>query len=239
MTKDAHLSTEEINKFNKLADDWWEASGPLKPLHDLNPLRLAFIQEQINLAGKHVLDIGCGGGILTESLARAGAHAVGVDLAEDVLEVARTHASAQHLSITYHCSPIEVFTQQHHHAFDAITCMELLEHVPDPTAIIAACAYALKPGGMLFLSTLNRNVKSFLLAIIGAEYILKMIPKGTHEYAKFITPAELSRMLREQGFNVEHLRGMSYQPFTKAFKLSADCDVNYLISAVGRNIPTL
>ena len=231
MTKHPELDNEEINKFNKLADDWWDLAGPLKPLHALNPLRLSFIQEQINLAGKHVLDIGCGGGILTESLAQAGARATGVDLAEDLLRVARQHAQGQQLNITYVCSAIEDFAAQHSHAFDVITCMELIEHVPDPRPIIAACAQALKPGGMVFLSTLNRNVKSFLLAIVGAEYILKMIPKGTHEYAKFITPAELSRMLRDEDFTVEGLRGMSYQPFTGEFKLSADCDVNYLLSA--------
>ena len=231
MTKHPELDNEEINKFNKLADDWWDLAGPLKPLHALNPLRLSFIQEQINLAGKHVLDIGCGGGILTESLAQAGARATGVDLAEDLLRVARQHAQGQQLNITYVCSAIEDFAAQHSHAFDVITCMELIEHVPDPRPIIAACAQALKPGGMVFLSTLNRNVKSFLLAIVGAEYILKMIPKGTHEYAKFITPAELSRMLRDEDFTVEGLRGMSYKPFTGEFKLSADCDVNYLLSA--------
>lgn len=224
-------ATEEVNKFNALAQQWWDTQGPLKPLHALNPLRLQFIKEQIDLKGKHVLDVGCGGGILTESLAKTGAHATGIDLASDVLNVAREHANAQQLTIDYQCIAIETFALQHPHTFDAITCMELLEHVPDPQQVISACKQLLKPNGILFLSTLNRNLKSFLLAIIGAEYVLNLVPKGTHEYAKFITPAELSRLLREEDFEVEQIRGLSYNPLTQTFKLSTDCAVNYLLSA--------
>lgn len=223
--------SEEVNKFNELAQRWWDVHGPLKPLHALNPLRLRFIQEQANLAGKHVLDIGCGGGILTESLAKADAKACGLDLASDVLTVAREHATSQNLAIDYHCMSVENFAQHYPKQFDVITCMELLEHVPDPPAVIAACAQLLKPGGQLFLSTLNRNLKSFLLAIMGAEYVLNLVPQGTHDYAKFITPAELSRFLREQNFEIEKIRGMSYNPLTREFKISTDCDVNYLLSA--------
>ncbi len=225
------LATEEIQKFNQLAYDWWDEQGPLKPLHALNPLRLQFITQQINLTGKQVLDIGCGGGILTESLALSGAIATGIDLAPDVLQVARDHAKGQHLMIDYQCISAEDFAQKHSSQFDVITCMELLEHVPEPAAIINACKQLLKPGGLLFLSTLNRNLKSFLLAIIGAEYILNLVPKGTHEYAKFITPAEMSRLLREHHFEIEKIRGMTYNPISKEFKLSNDCDVNYLMSA--------
>ncbi|MFA6037677.1 MAG: bifunctional 2-polyprenyl-6-hydroxyphenol methylase/3-demethylubiquinol 3-O-methyltransferase UbiG [Legionellales bacterium] len=221
----------EINKFNQLAQDWWDPQGPLKPLHGLNPLRLKFIQDQVNLTGKQVLDVGCGGGILTESLAKAGAVASGLDLASDVLDIAREHAQSQNLTINYHCMNVEDFAQQHTGQFDVITCMEMLEHVPDPSVVIKACAQLLKPNGTLFLSTLNRNLKSFLLAIIGAEYVLNLVPKGTHEYAKFITPAELSRLLREQNFELEKIQGMSYNPLNQEFKLSADCDVNYLLSA--------
>jgi 2-polyprenyl-6-hydroxyphenyl methylase/3-demethylubiquinone-9 3-methyltransferase len=223
--------SEEVNKFNKLAQDWWDSEGPLKPLHGLNPLRLQFIQDQIDLAGKQVLDIGCGGGILTESLAKAGAKATGIDLAADVLTVAREHALSQQLTIDYQCIDVKTYAEQNAQRFEVITCMELLEHVPDPAEIILSCKQLLKPGGLLFLSTLNRNLKSFLLAIIGAEYILNLVPKGTHEYAKFITPAELSRLLRAHEFETEKICGLSYNPFTKEFKLSTDCDVNYLLSA--------
>ncbi len=197
-------SAKEVNKFNDLAAKWWDIQGPFKPLHALNPLRLQFIQEQLDLTGKQVLDVGCGGGILTESLAKAGAHATGIDLAPDVINIASEHAKAQGLTIDYQCIAIESFAAQHAQRFDVITCMELLEHVPDPMHIIHSCAQLLKPNGLLFLSTLNRNLKSFLMAIIGAEYILNLVPKGTHEYAKFITPAELSRLLREQDFDLEN-----------------------------------
>ncbi len=221
----------EINKFNVLAENWWDVQGPMKPLHAINPLRMKFIQEQIDLTGKRVLDVGCGGGILTESLAKIGAHASGLDLAVDAINVAQEHAKAQHLNIKYHCMPIETFAAQHAHTFDVITCMEMLEHVPDPALIIKTCAQLLKPNGMIFLSTLNRNLKSFLLAIIGAEYLTNLVPKGTHEYAKFIKPSEMSRMLREAEFETEKICGINYNPLTKAFKIGSDCDVNYLLSA--------
>ncbi|MGA2655004.1 MAG: bifunctional 2-polyprenyl-6-hydroxyphenol methylase/3-demethylubiquinol 3-O-methyltransferase UbiG [Gammaproteobacteria bacterium] len=221
----------EINKFNELANHWWDTQGPLKPLHAINPLRFKFIQAKVDLTGKRVLDVGCGGGILTESLAKSGALASGLDLAADVIAIAREHAKAQHLDIEYHCLPIETFATQQAHTFDVITCMEMLEHVPDPTLIIQSCAQLLKPGGVLFLSTLNRNFKSFLLAIIGAEYLSNLVPKGTHEYAKFIKPSEISRVLREQGFEVDKIQGMQYHPLKQTFSLGADCDVSYLMSA--------
>jgi 2-polyprenyl-6-hydroxyphenyl methylase/3-demethylubiquinone-9 3-methyltransferase len=226
----------EINKFNVLAENWWDPQGPLKPLHAINPLRMKFIQEQIDLSGKRILDVGCGGGILTESLAKAGAHVNGLDLAVDAIHVAREHAKAQHLNIEYHCLPIETFAEQHAHTFDVITCMEMLEHVPEPALIIKACAQLLKPNGMIFLSTLNRNLKSFLMAIIGAEYLTHLVPKGTHEYAKFIKPSEMSRMLREAEFETEKISGISYNPLTQTFKLGSDCDVNYLLSARNNTI---
>lgn len=224
-------SPEEINKFNELAYSWWTSDGPLKPLHDINPVRFAFIQSQTDLAEKKVLDLGCGGGILTESLAKVGAITTGIDLAPELISVAREHAKTQQLAIDYQCIAVETFAAQQAQQFDVITCMEMLEHVPDPTQILIACRQLLKPNGVLFLSTLNRNLKSFLLAIIGAEYILNWVPKGTHEYAKFITPAELSRLLRAQKFEVDTIRGMSYSPLKREFKLSHDCDVNYLLSA--------
>lgn len=227
----------EIEKFNDLAfSDWWETQGACAPLHALNPLRMAFIQKhlQVSLAGLKILDVGCGGGILCEAMAKEGAKVTGIDLSENVLEIAKSHqlkSLQPENHIHYELMSVEALAEKHPHQFDVITCMEMLEHVPDPESIISACQKLLKPQGKIFLSTINRNPKAYLYAIIGAEWILKLLPKNTHEYAKFIRPSELSRSLRQQGFCVEALEGISYSPFSKQYALSADISVNYLLYA--------
>jgi 2-polyprenyl-6-hydroxyphenyl methylase/3-demethylubiquinone-9 3-methyltransferase len=222
---------QELAKFSDLAHRWWDPDSEFKPLHRLNPLRLEWIERLAGgFAGKTVLDVGCGGGILAESVARRGASRVlGIDLAVKPLRVAQLHAlEAGVENVEYREVASEALAAEQPATFDVVTCMEMLEHVPDPAAIVQACARLARPGGLVFFSTLNRNPKSFLLAIVGAEHVLKLLPKGTHEYAKFIRPSELARWCRDAGLALEHTRGMEYNPFTERFRLSGDTSVNYL-----------
>lgn len=221
----------EIEKFSALASRWWDTESEFKTLHDINPLRVDYIEQQCGgLSGKKVLDIGCGGGILAEAMAAKDAEVTGIDMAEQSLEVARLHLLESGLKIDYQLITAEQFADQHEQQFDVITCLEMLEHVPDPSSIINAAASALKPDGTLVLSTLNRNAKSFLLAIVGAEYIMKMLPKGTHEYEKFLRPSELAQSARQAGLDVSDITGLSYNPLSKSYRLGRDVDVNYLMT---------
>jgi 2-polyprenyl-6-hydroxyphenyl methylase/3-demethylubiquinone-9 3-methyltransferase len=217
----------ELAKFGELAHRWWDPQGEFRPLHELNPLRLAWIASLAGLAGKRVLDVGCGGGILAEAMARLGATVTGIDLSEKALKVAQLHLLESGLAVDYQLASAEDFSFQNENKFEIITCMELLEHVPDPASTVAACAKLAKPGGRIFFSTINRNPKSYLFAVLGAEYILKLLPRGTHDYARFIKPSELSRWCRAAGLQTLELKGMTYNPLTGAYRLGEDCDVNY------------
>ncbi len=221
----------EILKFNNLAHKWWDSTSEFKPLHDINPLRVDFIKSKVDLKGKRVLDIGCGGGILAEALAREGAEVTGIDQGEKVIKIAKLHSLESQLNINYEQINIENFIKKNKHKFDVITCLEMLEHVPDPASVIKACSQILKPDGKLFLSTINRNPKSFLFAIIGAEYILKLLPKGTHTYEKFITPSELRDYCNQSNLKFNDLIGMTYNPIFKTYRLEKDTSVNYLVEA--------
>lgn len=231
LTKMTTLNADpaELQKFSELAHRWWDPASEFKPLHEINPLRLDWIDRTASLAGKVVLDVGCGGGILSEGMASRGAKVTGIDLSEKALGVARLHLYESGLEVDYTLISAEACAAERPAQFDVVTCMEMLEHVPDPASTIAACARLVKPGGHVFFSTLNRNLKSYALAIIGAEYLLKLLPKGTHDYAKFIKPSELSRHCRNAGLNPTELIGMSYNPLTKVYSLGRDTDVNYLI----------
>jgi 2-polyprenyl-6-hydroxyphenyl methylase/3-demethylubiquinone-9 3-methyltransferase len=220
----------EIDKFSALAHRWWDPNSEFKPLHDINPLRLNYIDAIAGLSGKRVLDVGCGGGILAESMAVKGADVTGIDLSEKALKVAKLHLLETGNKVDYRLIPVEELAQQQAGQFDLVTCMEMLEHVPDPASTIKACAVAVKPGGRIFFSTINRNPKAYLFAIIGAEYLLKMLPRGTHDYAKFIKPSELARYCRIAGLQVNEVIGMSYHPFDKTYSLGPDTDVNYIVS---------
>jgi 2-polyprenyl-6-hydroxyphenyl methylase/3-demethylubiquinone-9 3-methyltransferase len=219
----------ELQKFSDLAHRWWDPESEFKPLHQINPLRLDWINNTAQLAGKKVVDIGCGGGILAESMAACGALVTGVDLSEKALGVARLHLYESGQTVDYRLISAEDISREAPDSFDVVTCMEMLEHVPDPASTIRACAALVKPGGYVFFSTLNRNIKSYLMAVVGAEYILNLLPKGTHEYAKFIKPSELARYVREAGLDVEELIGMNYNPLNKVYSLGRDTDVNYLM----------
>lgn len=221
----------ELQKFSELAHRWWDTTSEFKPLHEINPLRLDWIDRNAGLAGKRVLDIGCGGGILSESMAAAGAHVTGIDLSEKALGVARLHLFESGQKVDYHHSSAEEFAAQHAGEFDIVTCMEMLEHVPDPASTVAACAQLVRPGGDVFFSTINRNFKAYLFAVLGAEYILKLLPRGTHDYAKFIRPSELARYSRQAGLESAELLGMNYNPLTHVYSLGNDTDVNYLVHA--------
>lgn len=221
----------ELQKFSDLAHRWWDPESEFKPLHQINPLRLDWIDNAAGLSGKKVVDIGCGGGILAESMAARGAEVTGVDLSEKALGVARLHLYESGQTVSYRHISAEDVAREAPASFDIVTCMEMLEHVPDPASTIRACATLVKPGGKVFFSTLNRNLKAYLLAVVGAEYVLNLLPKGTHEYAKFIKPSELARYVREAGLNVEELIGMSYNPLSKIYSLGSDTDVNYLMCA--------
>lgn len=219
----------ELQKFSDLAHRWWDATSEFKPLHEINPLRLDWIDSRAPLAGKNVLDIGCGGGILSESMAALGANVTGIDLSDKALGVARLHLLESGHTVRYELVSAEAFAEANPASFDIVTCMEMLEHVPDPASTVAACARLVKPGGQVFFSTLNRNPKSYLFAIVGAEYVLNLLPKGTHEYAKFIKPSELNRMCHIAGLATTELAGMGYNPLTKKYSLNRDTDVNYLV----------
>ena len=220
----------ELKKFSDLAHQWWDPTSEFRPLHEINPLRLEWINSRAPLAGKTVIDIGCGGGILAESVARKGAHVTGIDLSEKALKVADLHSLESGVQVRYELIAAEDMAEREAGRFDIVTCMEMLEHVPDPAAIVAACAKLVKPGGKVFFSTINRNPKAYLHAILGAEYLLRLLPKGTHDYAKFITPAELSQFARRADLTVDTLRGMSFNPLTKIYALNHDTSVNYLLA---------
>ena len=226
----SNVDAAEIAKFSELAHRWWDPNSEFRPLHEINPLRLKWIDKLSPLAGKKVLDVGCGGGILAEAMAGAGAAVSGIDLSEKALKVARLHLLESGRSVDYQHISAEDFAARHAGEFDVVTCMEMLEHVPDPASVVEACSRLVKPGGWVFFSTLNRNPKSYLFAIIGAEYILKLLPRGTHDYAKFLQPAELARMAREAKLETQELIGMTYNPLTKVYRLEADTDVNYLMA---------
>ena len=217
----SNVDAAEIAKFSELAHRWWDPNSEFRPLHEINPLRLKWIDRQAPLAGKKVLDVGCGGGILAEAMAGAGAQVTGIDLSEKALKVARLHLYESGHSVDYRLVSAEDFAARHTGEFDVVTCMEMLEHVPDPASVVTACAKLVKPGGWVFFSTLNRNAKS---------YLFKLLPRGTHDYAKFIQPAELARMTREAGLDTRQLIGMTYNPLTKIYRLEADTDVNYLLA---------
>lgn len=219
----------ELQKFSDLAHRWWDPESEFKPLHQINPLRLDWIDTNASIAGKKVVDIGCGGGILAESMAARGAQVTGVDLSEKALGVARLHLFESGQQVDYRHISAEDLAHECPASFDVVTCMEMLEHVPDPASTIRACATLVKPGGSIFFSTLNRNLKAYLMAVVGAEYVLNLLPRGTHEYAKFIKPSELARYVREAGLDVEEIIGMQYNPFSKVYSLGRDTDVNYLM----------
>jgi 2-polyprenyl-6-hydroxyphenyl methylase/3-demethylubiquinone-9 3-methyltransferase len=218
----------ELDKFDALAPRFWDAHGEFRPLHLLNPVRAQFVAERATLAGARVLDVGCGGGLLCEALARAGAHVTGIDLAPGMIEVARLHAAAENLQIDYRLEDAQALAASASAQFDIVTCMEMLEHVPQPAATLAALARLVRPGGAVFVSTINRNLKSFLLAIVAAEYILKLIPRGTHEYERLIRPAELARWARAAGLRVSEIAGLNFNPMTQAVRLTRDPAVNYI-----------
>ena len=229
MTAQANVDPVEVAKFEALASSWWDPEGESKPLHDLNPIRLGYIEQRCQLKGKQVIDVGCGGGILSEALAKHAALVTGIDMGKMPLDIAKLHALEAGLTIDYQQITAEGKAAQSVEQFDVVTCMEMLEHVPDPVSVIQACADLAKPGGDLFFSTLNRHPKAYLLAVLGAEYIMKMLPKGTHDYKRFIRPSEMAAWCRQAGLQVQNITGMSYNPISKTFKLSNDVKVNYLM----------
>ena len=220
----------ELEKFSQLAHKWWDPHSEFKPLHDINPLRLGYIDRLAGLAGKTVLDVGCGGGILSESMAGLNANVSGIDLSDKALQVAKLHLLESGKQVDYRKASVEELAAEHPGHYDVTTCMEMLEHVPDPSSVIAACAKLVKPGGWVFFSTINRNPKSYLFAVIGAEYVLNLLPRGTHDYDKFIKPSELAQFCRDAGLNIENITGMSYNPFSQEYSLGRDTDVNYMIA---------
>ncbi|WP_022961929.1 bifunctional 2-polyprenyl-6-hydroxyphenol methylase/3-demethylubiquinol 3-O-methyltransferase UbiG [Halopseudomonas pelagia] len=224
-----NVDQAEIAKFEALASRWWDRNSEFKPLHQINPLRTNWIDERAGLAGKEVLDVGCGGGILAEAMALRGAKVMGIDMGEAPLAVARLHQLESGVEVDYQQTTAEQLAELHPGRFDVVTCLEMLEHVPDPASVIRACATLVKPGGEVFFSTINRNPKSFVFAIVGAEYVLRLLPRGTHEFAKFIKPAELGRWSRDAGLDMQDIIGLTYNPLTKVYKLESDVDVNYMI----------
>ena len=224
-----NVDQQEIAKFEELAHRWWDPESEFKPLHQINPLRLDYIDRRARLAGKQVLDVGCGGGILSESMAQRGARVTGIDMGEAPLAVARLHQLESGVEVDYQRITAEALAEEKPETFDVVTCLEMLEHVPDPASIIQACARLVKPGGQVFFSTINRNPKSYVFAIIGAEYVLKLLPKGTHDFSKFIKPSELENWSRVAGLQSLELTGMSYNPFSRSYSLGPDVTVNYLL----------
>ncbi|MCG7870872.1 MAG: bifunctional 2-polyprenyl-6-hydroxyphenol methylase/3-demethylubiquinol 3-O-methyltransferase UbiG [Candidatus Thiodiazotropha lotti] len=227
-----NVDHSEVSKFEELASRWWDPHSEFKPLHEINPLRLGYIKELTSLEGKEVLDVGCGGGILSESLAACGAKVTGIDMGEAPLQVARLHLLESGLEVNYERIPVERLAEERPASFDLITCMEMLEHVPDPASVVSACAKLVRPGGQLFFSTINRNPKSYLFAIVGAEYLLQLLPKGTHDYAKFIRPSELNAWIRDAGLDSLDIKGLSYNPLTQHYRLGDDVDVNYMVATI-------
>lgn len=225
-----NVDEAELEKFSQLAHKWWDMESEFRPLHEINPLRLGFIDRQAKLSGKRVLDVGCGGGILAEGMAQAGASVTGIDLAKKSLKVAQLHSLESGVEVDYRAIAVEALAAEAPASFDVVTCMEMLEHVPDPASVVSACARLVKPGGWVFFSTLNRNPQSYLQAIIGAEYLLRMLPRGTHEYERFLKPSELSRMLREAGLTLKHITGMHFNPLTRIYSLGGNTSVNYLMA---------
>ena len=231
MTMTVNADPQELTKFGELAHRWWDTEGEFRPLHQINPLRLDWIDAQARLAGKTVLDVGCGGGILAEAMARRGADVLGIDLSIKPLRVAQLHALESGIDyLHYREVAVETLAAELPGHFDAVTCMEMLEHVPDPASVVRACAALVKPGGWVFFSTLNRNAKSWLMAVVGAEYVLKLLPRGTHEYQRFIRPSELGRWCRDSGLAAQGFKGLGYNPLTQRYRLSDDTSVNYLLA---------
>lgn len=231
MKPNINVDAAEVAKFSELAHRWWDLDSEFKPLHQINPLRLGWIQEHVSLAGQRVLDVGCGGGILSDAMARVGADVLGIDMSAKALGVAQLHAlEAQTPNVTYREINAEALAQEQPGQFDVVTCMEMLEHVPDPASVVQACSRLVKPGGHVFFSTINRNAKAFLLAIVGAEYVLGMLPRGTHEYAKLIKPSELASYCRQSRLSIEGMRGLEHNPVSQRYWLSADTSVNYMVA---------
>lgn len=228
-TEATNVDEAELNKFSELAHKWWDKTSEFRPLHEINPLRLNYINDAVALKGKRVLDVGCGGGILSESMAEKGAKVTGIDLGEKALKVAQLHSLESGVEIDYRLVSAEDLAAHAAGTYDVVTCLEMLEHVPDPASIVQACAQLVKPGGHIFFSTINRNPKAYVLAVLGAEYVLNMLPKGTHDYAKFIKPSELARWARQADLALEGQAGMSYNPLTKHYWLNDDVSVNYLL----------
>ncbi|MFW5824826.1 MAG: bifunctional 2-polyprenyl-6-hydroxyphenol methylase/3-demethylubiquinol 3-O-methyltransferase UbiG [Marinobacter sp.] len=229
-----NVDQNEIAKFEALASRWWDPTSEFRPLHDINPLRLNYIDERSPLAGRRVVDVGCGGGLLSEGMARRGARVTGIDMGEAPLNVARLHSLESGVEVDYRQITVEELAADPEHTgqYDIVTCLEMLEHVPEPASVVQACARLLRPGGHLYVSTINRNPKSFLFAIVGAEYLLRLLPKGTHQWSRFIRPSEMSAYLRQAGLEIRDLSGMTYNPLTKVYRLARDVDVNYLMHAV-------
>lgn len=231
MTATLNADPRELKKFGELAHRWWDPNAEFRPLHDINPARIAWIDRHASLDGKIAADVGCGGGLVTEGLARCGARVTGIDLSEKPLGVARLHLYESGLAIDYRLLSAEALAAESPCAFDVVTCLEMLEHVPDPASTVRACADLLKPGGQLFLSTLNRTPKAYVLGVLGAEYLLNLLPRGTHDYARFIRPGELARLCRDTGLSVEEIAGMRYNPLTRTASIDSDTDINYLLCA--------
>lgn len=231
MPSEMNVDRGEIAKFEALADRWWDPDGDFRPLHDINGVRTDYIVERAPVEGRRVVDVGCGGGLLTEALAIRGGQVLGIDMGETPLQVARRHAEGSDVAVDYERTTAEVLAEEHPAEFALVTCLEMLEHVPDPASVVDACARLAAPGGHLFFSTINRNPKAYLLAVLGAEYVLGLLPRGTHDYARFITPAELARATRQAGLTTESITGMSYNPFTRLCRLTDDVTVNYILHA--------
>jgi 2-polyprenyl-6-hydroxyphenyl methylase / 3-demethylubiquinone-9 3-methyltransferase len=227
----SNFEAAELDKFSVLAHKWWDKNSEFKPLHDINPLRLRYIDQHVGLAGKRVLDVGCGGGILSESMAEKGAYVTGIDLGEKALNVAKLHSLETGVAVDYQLVSVETLAEATPASYDVVTCLEMLEHVPNPASIIQACTTLVKPGGHVFFSTIHRNPKAYLYAVIGAEYLLNMLPRGTHDYAKFIKPSELAAWMRQTGLTLQGQIGLQYNPLTKQYRLGSDVSVNYMVHA--------
>ena len=232
MTNNQNVDPAELNKFSDLAHKWWDKNSEFKPLHDINPLRLSYINDAASLNGKTVLDVGCGGGILSESMAQLGAKVTGIDLGEKSLKVAQLHSLESGVDVDYQLISVEKLAELQPFSFDVVTCLEMLEHVPNPASVVQACANLVKPDGHVFFSSINRNPKAYLFAVIGAEYVLNLLPRGTHDYAKFIKPSELASWMRNANLSLQHQIGMSYSPITKNYWLSADTSVNFMMHSL-------